>query len=79
MRSWRGKRRWSLGWRPLGCWIVVLKVALAEVGGSGWWREGKEKRVAPVLDVSNGMKMSSVDWRSHTRSLILADNRQVSA
>ena len=47
----------SLGWRPVGGGKVVVKVARScfcfweEIVvfslGTGWWREGKEKRVAP--------------------------------
>lgn len=38
----------SLGWRPEGSWKVALKDDLVE-GGRVWWREGKEKKVAPVV------------------------------
>lgn len=36
----------NLGCRPVGCWKLVRNVAGVE-GGSGWWREGKEKSVPP--------------------------------
>lgn len=36
--------RERVGCRPVGCWKEGVKALGC---GSGWWREGKEKRVGP--------------------------------